>query len=521
MGLVMVVLLLLLVCNLYSQSIDAENLIEKRRANSPYFTPRMNLSYYPFADVAKEELEWQNLVQFKTGNEVGDPLHQELVTEGPFRNHTPLIYGHIVFENFGLVFDQPDHFAPRNTSYRLSKMNQSEFHKNIDGNLSWFGENVPHFSMVKHYGLIDVVGLKALYQISSGWNWNVDEISQKQIPMKKNKFDMEVEYADYSLNGSLMHEEGAGLLETVNYEYDVGLNLENENNGSRINIGVTWSEKKNSSYINYDLEYEYVNAYDTIRAVVETDQRELNIGSKFYMQTKDYEKKLYGGINLGLGNTKGYGVEYSGEFKKGFNGLDFQNVVFQVKPFLGVKGSPRYKLKFDVGVSPNFQLGNSYFDLDSTQNIKGYIERYGSYKYVQKSGFGFKINSMVSQSYRHFFKFWNENQFDYRGEEWDENLDYSPPKFISFLGLDIVSPTNLKVSTSLKYRTSYTLRNYTAEEFKVEDQWTVNLSITQYFLSRDLKFAAHFLDILGEEALEHPNGGLNRFRLFVEAAYLF
>jgi len=125
-------------------------------------------------------IDWeakQNSIWFYTGNEIGDELWQELVTENREPNRTPMLYGGIATPTFGgfyalAQFNQIDHFSEASFAVRRDRINSQKF--------SWFGENLPAYSGI--YGGFGYSGTGDFFKnasILTGseylWAWNEKE----------------------------------------------------------------------------------------------------------------------------------------------------------------------------------------------------------------------------------------------------------------------------------------------------------------------------------------------------------
>ncbi len=127
----------------------------------------------------------------RMGNEVGDPYLLELV-DPDVENHTPYTAGFLRFPLGGAVsgtlgLEQNDHFSYATVARR------GGFAGATPSELSWFGENIPPYSLLRGVIEGDAAGGRWRGDVDQGWWWNFSSLSGISYPFegRRSRFDFD------------------------------------------------------------------------------------------------------------------------------------------------------------------------------------------------------------------------------------------------------------------------------------------------------------------------------------------
>ncbi len=466
-----------------------------------------------------------DVLQFRTGNEIGDELYKELSQpETERENRNPYLFFKyqqtVASWKLRLQFDQPDHFSDWSVGYRGQRLNEA---LSLWENRAWFGENIPFYSKIATEAEYEEGQAKSLFQGVSRWFWHQNTPSFHLTPYREDK-------ARISQNW----DRWCGQLEIS--QLHLGLNHFDSSPQSRYHIGFgydtgtwafglksfTWNDE--DTYRNYAGVYSKGNiekGYDYIRwlfdAEMEKQQGLFQIRKSFgdYVWHQfleiEWSQKIYNPAFLNREDltmvTTGFDEkrEWSNRLKLGY----------------GWKGTPLYRVYYETQVAGGRLRGEELWVTDSLWKESVRWIRKSTYSFEDKWRPFVSWNLELKQQYRQVL----ENEFTAKYyKELVEGENYVSPEWQLKYDFRILLPSQLRIVSSVKWHSDYSLKGYSVakeNDYKGRSDWTWDLSLIQYFLNRKLVLEGHFMDLLASNEQESPNGDEHRFRVIVGGKWLF
>ena len=463
---------------------------------------------------------------FFFGNEVGDPLLQELNGVQASHNRTPFM--NLTLSNnrydenyfFG-AFEQSDHFSANH----LGHVNRILAHYNLSplaGDYAWFGENIP-----SHSSLVAGTSLRGEYwdvgySYRQGWLWTMDQYGAL-MPNQFTLNQMMGGWHDYRFlvkwfrNDDFGIEKGKqDIVQKTIYVEDFLFWI------IRGDMGVDFEYSSESSVWQAEngvlvfLKHRYYGNSMTLdwRGVKYWGNSSFEIRDTLEWQAYLSGKRPILKVTSLIQNR--HQLKAEAQSKGQSNDLNFQH---------GLEAGVRYTDfddKLDVSLTQLtwININPIVFQTDSMGQQFGLIRRYGEHKQLKKAFAGQKIIGKFAYSqnknldygiYLSYQKLWVGGK---------ESIEMSMPTWAHSIFGKYLTPSDLLVELSLKYRSS--MKQYQwGETLLIPESWEWNIGLKQKFFSEKLDLHLSLLNVVSRDDAQFVNGNADRFRMFAGIGYNF
>ena len=477
-------------------------------------------------------------VWMKTGNELGDLIYQDFLTDTNDRpiNRTPILEVGVrtpLFHGFWATFRlfQDDHYCFR--SARSYRMNQ------VEGSFSYFGENWPMFSSA--YGGLgftnDFVNASVLAGMEYIWIFTE---SSRWIPVQyKPRIEARADVGNFST--------------TFVYENAEYQNHRKKESGERKEINgslvYTCGEncKRSMLQLSTGLAFRFVNDEGTVYTGLASDR----VLWPFLEMRVRPSTQLKFDVMFGV-NNRDWLVQDSVEYS--IPVLDKMNITFGGKNIAGTRLNPiadtyEYFNGDTISLTANGRMNllQGYIRFDDTlTNFLGFGAR-GSFwaehgaetfdveSYVQDGIYMFRhgdvsrINSWIKGVTGEFWlKLWYKDLLSFTALTGFERIDgnekrfeVNPSEFFVAFNADWLIKKTFRISHSLRYRSDAEWNLRSRDPFVVKGDWYWDATFEQRFPKYGLSLAGTIIQALGREMIETPNGEYSRIRFFCTAKKAF
>ena len=503
-------------------------------SESELWTPR-KLRYRQLFDRLSVLPSWDPIatpsVWMKTGNELGDMIYQDFITDNKDRpmNRTPILEGgfrtplfHGLWATFRLF--QDDHYSF--SSARAFRMTV------VDNSFSFLGENWPMFSSA--YGGLGFTNefINASVLAGMEYIWIFSETS-RWIPIKyKPRIEARADFGNIS--ATFVYE---------NAEYQDHRKSESgerhEVNGS---VVYKCGEKcqRGMVQLSAGLAFRFVND----EGIVYTSLSENRVLWPFLEMRFKPMDQLKFDVMFGI-NNKDWLIQDSIEYQKPV--LEKMNIAFGAKHISGTRLNPladtheyfgdetisltasghmsllqgyvRFEdslanfLSFGLRGSFWAEHGAETFDATEFVNDEIYTFRYGDVS---------RINSWIKGVTGEFWlKLWYKEMFNFKALAGFERIDgnekrfeVSPSEFFVSLDANWLIRKTFRISHSLRYRSDAQWNLRSKDPFVVKGDWFWDATFEQRFPKWGISLAGTIIQALGDEVKETPNGEFSRMRFF-------
>ena len=470
-------------------------------------------------------------VWVKTGNELGDMIYQDVITETDRpTNRTPILEGGFrtpAFKGFWATARgfQDDHYSARTMRYR-KKMVSDEF--------AFFGENYPMFSSI--YGGLGYTNdfVNASVLAGEEFIWEYME-SSRWIPVHMApRVEGRVDFWNFEL--------------TTAYEHAEYQNKRVDESGERDEVSGSVLYKcgedcqKGVFQISAGVAFRFVNDDDDVYTGLDNDRvlwpfmqlrvqplRWLRADVMFGMNDSDW--LVQDSVEMGAPvPVKGMGVTLG---VKNISGTRLNPLADDVE-FFALKG-----VNDEIDLAPDGQMnlvqgylafadtvasvslgGRASFWAEhgaETFDVEGFVKddnlefRYGDVARINSWIKGITGELWIDAWYEDMFKFRALAGFE-RIDGPTERFEVTPSEFfVAFTG-DWLIRKSFRVSHSLRYRSDaqWNLRGH--DPLVVKGDWYWDATFEQQFPRLGLYLAGTLIHVLADEVVQVPNGDYDRIR---------
>ena len=510
-------------------------------SESELWTPRKlryrqlfnRLSVLPSWDPIETPSVWM-----KTGNEVGDLIYQDFLTDVEDRpiNRTPILEVGArtpLFHGFWATFRlfQDDHYCFRSAyAYRQYQ---------TDGQFSFFGENWPMFSSA--YGGLGYTNdfINASVLAGMEYMWIFTESSRWIPVLYKPRIEARADFGNFST--TLVYE---------NAEYQ---NHSKKENGERkeVNGSVIYSCgencKRSMLQLSAGLAFRFVNDDGVVYTALENDRV---LWPFLEMRVRPMDKLKFD-VMFGV-NDRDWLVQDSVEYQ--VPAFDKMNITVGAKNISGTRLNPIADTHefFDgdtisLTASGRMNLLQGYVRFeDSLTTFLGFglrgsfwaehgAETFKTEKFVEDKIYTFRhgdvdrINSWIKGVTGEFWlKLWYEDMFNFTALTGFERIDgdekrfeVNPAEFFVAFSADWLIKKMFRISHSLRYRSDAEWNLRSKDPFIVKGDWFWDATFEQRFPKYGISLAGSIIQALGKEVIETPNGEYSRIRFFCTAKKAF
>lgn len=476
-------------------------------------------------------------VWMKTGNELGDLIYQDFLTEvenrpdnrtpileGGFR--TPMIHG---FWATGRMF-QDDHYG-NNRDYRISKTKKSFSH---------FGENWPLFS--SGYGGLGytndfinasvLAGMEYIWLFTETSRW-IPVLYKPRVEARADFWNFSTtlvyenaEYRDdskkeqgerHEVNGSIVYSCGEKCRQGM-LQLSAGLAFRFLDDDGTVYTGL-----KNDRVLWPFLEMRFKPMsqlkFDVMFGV---NDRDWLVQDSLEYQVPAFEKM---NVTVGFKNIAGTRLNPIADTREFFDGdtvsLTANGHMNLLQGYVGVEDTLTNFL--GVGIRGSFwaEYGAETFD------VKEFVDD-GDY-YTARHGDVGRINSWIKGVtgelwlnlwYKELLKFTALTGFE-RIDGNQKRFEVNPAEFFVAFNADWLIKRSFRISHSIRYRSDAEWNLRSRDPLVVKGDWFWDVTFEQRFPKYAISLAGTLIQVLGKEVIETPNGGYSRFRFVCTAKKAF
>ena len=509
-------------------------------SESELWTPRKlryrqlfnRLSVLPSWDPIETPSVWM-----KTGNELGDLIYQDFVTDPSDRpvNRTPILEAgirtplwHGLWATFRLF--QDDHYSTRTSGYRK---------RIVDGSFSFFGENWPMFS--SFYGGLGYTDNLINASVLAGMEyvWLFTE-SSRWIPVHYNpRVETRADFWNFST--TLVYE---------NAEYQ---NKRKKESGERheVNGSVVYNCGEGCKHGMLQLSAGLAFRFLDDDGVVYTGLQDNRVLWPFLEMRVRPMEQLKFDVMFGV-NNRDWLVQDSIEYRVPV--LEKMNVTVGAKNIAGTRLNPIADTHeyFDgdtisLTASGKMNLLQGYVNFeDSLTGFLGFglrgsfwaeygAETFEVNEFVREDGYTFRqgdvarINSWITGVTGEFWlKLWFKDLLKFTALTGFERIDgkekrfeVNPSEFFVSFNADWLIKKTFRISHSLRYRSDAEWNLRSVDPLVVKGDWYWDATFEQRFPKWGITLAGSIIQALGDEVVETPNGNYSRVRFFCTAKKAF
>ena len=476
-------------------------------------------------------------VWMKTGNELGDLIYQDFITDPDERpvNRTPILevgvrtpLWHGLWATFRLF--QDDHYCTRTFSFRKSM---------VDGSFAFFGENWPMFSSA--YGGLgytnDFINSSVLAGMEYIWLFTE---SSRWIPvLYKPRVEARADFWNFST--TLVFE---------NAEYQ---NKRKKESGERheVNGSVVYNCGENCKHGMLQLSAGLAFRFLDDDGVVYTGLKENRVLWPFLEMRVRPMDQLKFDVMFGV-NDRDWLVQDSIEYRVPV--LEKMNVTVGAKNVAGTRLNPIADTHeyFDgdtisLTASGKMNLLQGYVNFeDSLTDFLGFglrgsfwaeygAETFEVNEFVRESQYTFRqgdisrINSWITGVTGEFWlKLWFKDLLKFTALTGFERIDgkekrfeVNPSEFFVSFNADWLIKKTFRISHSLRYRSDAEWNLRSVDPLVVKGDWYWDATFEQRFPKWGITLAGSIIQAIGDEIVETPNGNYSRVRFFCTAKKAF
>ena len=475
-------------------------------------------------------------VWMKTGNELGDLIYQDFLTEVEDRpdNRTPILEGgfrtpsfHGAWATFRLF--QDDHYGSHR-SYRVEKTKKSFSH---------FGENWPMFSSA--YGGLGYTNdfVNASLLAGMEYIWLYTETS-RWIPMLlKPRIEARADFWNFST--------------TFTYEDAEFRNDRQKELGERHEFSgsVVYSCgekcKQGMLQLSAGLAFRFVDDDGTVYTALKSDRvlwpflemrfkplTEIKFDVVFGVNDRDwlvqdsveYQVPAFKKLNITVGakNIAGTRLNPLADTHEFFDGdtvsLTAGGHMNLLQGYVSLEDSLTNFLS--VGLRGSFwaEYGAETFDVTEYVDDDGFTARHGDVSRINSWIKGVTGELWLNLWYKEMFKFKALTGFEHiEGNE--KRFEVNPVEFFASFDADWLIKKMFRISHSLRYRSDARWNLRSRNPLVVKGDWYWDVTFEQRFPKYGISLAGSLIQALGDEVIETPNGGFSRLRFFCTAKKAF
>ena len=510
-------------------------------SESELWTPR-KLRYRQLFDRLSILPSWNPIetpsIWMKTGNELGDMIYQDFITDNKDRpmNRTPILEGGFrtpLFHGFWATFRlfQDDHY-----SYVSSRVYRRFL---IDKSFSLLGENLPMFSSV--YGGLGYTNdfIEASVLAGMEYIWIFSE-SSRWIPIKyKPRIEARADFDNFST--TLVYE---------NIEYQNQRKGEfgerHEVNGS---VAYNCGEKckRGMLQLSAGLAFRFVDDDGDVYTGLKNDRvlwpylemrfipmKPLKLDVMFGVNDRDwlvqdsieYQVPAFERMNISVGakNIAGTRLNPIADTHEFFDGdtisLTANGYMNLLQAYVYFEDSLTNFIGFGARGSFWAEYGAETFDVKEFVNDTIFTFRHGDVARINSWIKGVTGEFWLKLWYKDLLKFTALTGFE-RIDGNEKRFEVNPSEFFVSFNADWLIRKTFRISHSLRYRSDAAWNLRSQDPFIVKGDWYWDATFEQRFPKWGLSLAGTIIQALGDEVREIPNGDSSRKRFFCTAKKVF
>ncbi len=478
-------------------------------------------------------------IWIKTGNELGDLIYQDFITEGGDRpeNRTPILEGGFRSPSYkGLWatarFFQDDHFCSGSYNYRRDM---------VDGNYTHLGANWAMFSTA--YGglgytnsLVNasvLAGEEYLWTYTATSHW-VPAHYKPRVEARADIKDLSLTIAYEDIEYENRHKKEDGARKEVNGSVYYKCGKACEKGIFQIGAGMAFRAVDDEGAVFTELEEDRV-AWPFMELRVQPVQR-LTADVTFGVNERDWlvqdsiqfvaPAPENMGVVVGVKNISGSRLNPLADTKEFYDGHEIDLTADGQMNLIQVYASYVDTLGGFVSIGGRGSLwaehGAETFDADEYEYLEKYWMniRYGDVSRIDDWIKGVTAELWLNTWYRDMFKFTAMAGFEHIEGPVD-NVEVTPAEFYTgFMGDWLLNKT-FKISHSLRYRSDAKWNLRSQNPMVVKGDWTWDASFSQMFPKYGITLTGTLMHVLADENMETVNGGYDRIRFICQAKKTF
>lgn len=472
-------------------------------------------------------------VWVKTGNELGDMIYQDLITEkNRPTNRTPILeagFRTSSFNGFWVTARgfQDDHFSAKARGIRL---------KTVDDEFALFGENWPMFS--SGYAGLGFTNnfINSSILVGTDYVW-IYTASSRWIPVHyypRVEFRTDIEnlsltsaYEEAEYQNKARKEKGKRTEWNGNVNYRCGFHC--GTNVFDVAAGLSFRAMKDSGVVYTSLDEDVV-AWPYLSLFLNPTRR-LSATATFGINDRDW--LVQDSIEYSIPSPKNFGAILG---VKNISGTRLNPIADDTEYF----GS----YVMDLTTEGQMNLLQSYMEFNDTLGMTSVggkatlwaehgaetfqTETYASEAigseifYRERKGNAARINEWIKGfTGELWFKLWYQEMFAFQALGGFERIDgpiekaeVTPAEFFVVFTGDWLIRRSLRLAHSLHYRSDaqWNLRNGFSDPYIVKGDWYWDMTVEQQFPKQQIYLTGTLLHVLADEAIQTVNGDYNRIR---------
>ena len=475
----------------------------------------------------------------KTGNELGDLIYQDFITENDDRpeNRTPILEGGFRSPSYkGLWatarFFQDDHFCSGAYAYRRDM---------VDGNYTHLGANWAMFSTA--YGglgytnsLVNasvLAGEEYLWFYTASSHW-VPAHYKPRVEARADIKDLSVTVAYEDIEFENLHKKEEGARKEVNGSVYYKCGKACQQKFYQIAAGVAFRAVDDEGTVYTELEEDRV-MWSFLEMRVQPLQR-LTADVTFGVNERDWlvqDSIQYlapapenMGVVVGVKNVSGSRLNPLADTKEFYAGREIDLTADGQMNLIQAYASYVDTLGGFVSIGGRGSIwaehGAETFDVDEYDYNEEYglNTRFGNVSRVDAWIKGLSAEMSLNTWYRDMFKFTAMAGFEHIDGPIEE-AEVTPAEFYTgFMGDWLLNKT-FKISHSLRYRSDAKWNLRSKDPMVVKGDWTWDASFSQLFPKYGISLTGTLMHVLADEEMETVNGGYDRIRFICQAKKTF
>lgn len=475
----------------------------------------------------------------KTGNELGDLIYQDFITENDDRpeNRTPILEGGFRSPSYkGLWatarFFQDDHFCSGAYAYRRDM---------VDGNYTHLGANWAMFSTA--YGglgytnsLVNasvLAGEEYLWFYTASSHW-VPAHYKPRVEARADIKDLSLTVAYEDIEFENLHKKEDGSRKEVNGSVYYKCGKACQQKFYQIAAGVAFRAVDDEGTVYTELEEDRV-MWSFLEMRVQPLQR-LTADVTFGVNERDWlvqDSIQYlapapenMGVVVGVKNVSGSRLNPLADTKEFYAGREIDLTADGQMNLIQAYASYVDTLGGFVSIGGRGSIwaehGAETFDVDEYDYNEEYglNTRFGNVSRVDAWIKGLSAEMSLNTWYRDMFKFTAMAGFEHIDGPIDE-AEVTPAEFYTgFMGDWLLNKT-FKISHSLRYRSDAKWNLRSKDPMVVKGDWTWDASFSQLFPKYGISLTGTLMHVLADEEMETVNGGYDRIRFICQAKKTF
>jgi hypothetical protein len=474
------------------------------------------------------------------GNEIGDPLLNELLGEDGSVNRTPYSAGSFTWSPTGdwsvnAALDQNDH-----VSYRTFPAREALVGPSRRDELAWIGGNLPPRSLAQLGGAMHRHGGLISVQANRGWWWTTSPVSGMPYAWKGWNADFHTRAGDdfdLSLVDQSWESAAPGSFQAARWRRtEMTLGFAGGSRGGwrwRLELGgqrrTLYADSSFPTFAEdtYPWRFRYRQGWSPEGFSWFRLENQGHFGARERMFSAQHLadfKETWGPHNLTQG-LKGYYRTPFGSYREPTEILNADTtwtaVLDPAQHTRGLSGSLEYRFKggrFQGSLSGHYasEWGVPVFRGAVVDTLHGLLIRSGVAEGSEHRLTNFGGRAQLGGAlWKPAFWRLHGGLRGFEGADADA-VELRPSPWWAGAGLGLDLPSRLQVEGLLHFVGPKELRGW-GPDFDIPEHLEGNVALTQVLFDDRLKLSAAFLHAFGEEILEHPNGNPLLFRILVRA----